>query len=465
MCAMFLLQTFWTGGTLNTVQSIVADIKKTWLLCKTVNGVVSFVSLHLLSIAVSEYQASMHKITSPGVGESDKQPPVISSTSDSNSKLGMGPLRHSVSSDSRSSTPTLIPLTTKRESDNDDDDGKVVLRPLSGSKEYPLRVKVIACLGLVFVQVFAASVMKIAQKDGVYSFSPQSSLVMSETIKTALSALYLFLESRDLNVARASLQDQSSRPLTIHMSGLAALYCFNNAIMFWLFAHADPGSISLIKSGATIVSAVLMYFWRRFRLSVSRWLVIVVQMLGLVVAQYDSCKGRSVLPPSVYGVLFLSLFNSSIANVWNEHVVKNFEFSGLAVKNIYLYAFGAVLNMGAFWYYRAVDPSTPSFFQGYNLVAMLVVTSNAFIGIAMNAVYKYADALVKNVATTTTTVILLVLSAWFFAGRGDLMVFIGASVVVAGTFLYFLLGSSESKTEALQRKLDDLKGSMNDETY
>lgn len=350
--------------------------------------------------------------------------------------------------------------------------------------DYGPKIKIVACLGLVFVQVFASTVMKLAQKNGRYSFSPQSSLVMSESIKTLMSIAYLFVEASSssssapvassssnpitndrtgasiadkLTLIRTMIAEQSSHPLLFHMFGLAALYCINNAIMFWLFARADPGSISLIKSGATVVSAILLYVWRRFELSISRWLVIIVQMLGLVVAQYDACKGRSVLNPGVYAMLFISLLNSSVANVWNEHVIKSFHVAGLAVKNLYLYAFGAILNLVAFMAYRASYADTPAFFQGYGLAALGVVTSNAFIGIAINAVYKYADALVKNISTTTTTVILLIISAMIFAGRNDIMVFIGTVVVICGTFLYFLLGMSEAKMDELQRKLNSSK--------
>lgn len=352
--------------------------------------------------------------------------------------------------------------------------------------DYGPKIKIVACLGLVFVQVFASTVMKLAQKNGRYSFSPQSSLVMSESIKTLMSIAYLFVEASSsfsssststglsssnpiangssgtsiadkLTVIRTMVAEQSSQPLLFHMLGLAALYCINNAIMFWLFARADPGSISLIKSGATVVSAILLYIWRHFKLSISQWLVIIVQMLGLVVAQYDACKGRSVLNPGVYVMLFISLLNSSVANVWNEHVIKSFQVAGLAVKNLYLYAFGAILNMVAFMAYRASYADTPAFFQGYGLAALGVVTSNAFIGIAINAVYKYADALVKNISTTTTTVILLIISAMIFAGRNDIMVFIGTVVVICGTFLYFLLGISEAKMDELQRKLNSSK--------
>lgn len=235
------------------------------------------------------------------------------------------------------------------------------------------------------------------------------------------------------------------------MAGLATLYCLNNALMFILFARADPGSITLIKSGATVVSAALMYVWRRFRLSVNRWLVISLQMLGLVVAQFDSCVGKPHLEVGTYALLLVSLFNSSIANVWNEHVVKQFEGASLATKNVHLYFFGAVFNMMAFVRNRLVDADSPRFFEGYAVAAVLVVMSNAFMGIAMNVVYKYADAVVKNIATTTTTVVLLILSAMLFGGRSNPMVFLGAAVVVIGTFLYFAIGSMEETIKEAKR--------------
>lgn len=238
------------------------------------------------------------------------------------------------------------------------------------------------------------------------------------------------------------------------MLGLAGIYCVNNGLMFWLFARADPGSITLIKSGGTIVSAVLMYLWRDFRLSGVRWAVILVQMLGLIVAQYDMCLGKSQLAGGVYVVLFVSLFNSSVANVWNEHVVKRFEKSSLATKNVHLYMFGAGLNVMMFAYRRVSEPGSPGFFDGYGVGAMLVVSCNAFMGIAINIVYKYADALVKNIATTSTTVVLLIISGWFFEGRADVMVFVGAGVVLLGTFLYFVLGLEEEKLKEMKVLLE-----------
>eukprot|EP00178_Gracilaria_changii_P014133 TRINITY_DN40119_c0_g1_i1.p2 TRINITY_DN40119_c0_g1~~TRINITY_DN40119_c0_g1_i1.p2 ORF type:complete len:392 (+),score=65.87 TRINITY_DN40119_c0_g1_i1:402-1577(+) len=335
------------------------------------------------------------------------------------------------------------------------------------AREYDVRIKVVACLSLVCVQLFASIVLKLANAGGKYTFSPQSSLAWSELIKLVLSLLYILYDERSVRGTTQCLREQSSWRLGWHMFGLAALYCFNNALMFWLFARADPGSITLIKSGATVVSALMLYFVRGLRLSVCRWMVISVQMLALVVAQFDACEGRAHLASHVYAVLLLSLFNSSVANVWNEHVIKRFTKASLGVKNVYLYLMGALLNIAVFTNSRVTDKSTPAFFEGYNAMAVAVVCSNAFMGVAMNVVYKYADAVVKNIATSTTTVLLVIISAVFFGGRDNMMVFLGGGIVVMGTYLYFAIGVSEqhmSKLQQAQRKMSPSRESGSSST-
>lgn len=308
---------------------------------------------------------------------------------------------------------------------------------------YPLHIKLAAWGALTTAQIFASTILKLAHTDGHYTFSPQSSLVFSESIKLSLTFFYLLHTSQTLTHANRQLIHETQPRLLLHMLALAIIYCYNNALMFWLFARADPGSITLIKSASTILTAVLMYVWRRFTLSALRWMLILLQLCGLVVAQFHPCTGRPHLPMHVYAVLCVSLFNSTVANVWNEHVIKNFQYASLATKNVHLYFFGALLNGALFLYHRVHTPGTPPFLYGYSMAALGVVTSNAFIGIAINLVYKYADALVKNIATSTTTVVLVLLSAFFFGGRSDLMVFVGAAVVLLATFLYFAVGRVE----------------------
>lgn len=313
--------------------------------------------------------------------------------------------------------------------------------------DHPIRTKILAWACLSCVQIIAASVLKLSQQDGQYKFSPESSLVMSETIKLGLSVAYLLRESGGARTTgdRIRIGGEDMKKVWLTMFCLAVMYSVNNGVTFWLFLHADPGSITLIKSGGTIVSAVVLFVWRNFRLSFCRWTVIVIQVLGLIVAQYDSCAGKPYLEYNVYVMLWFCLLNSSVANVWNEHAVKKFQTTTLAMKNVALYFFGTCLNLAAFIYGRRRDAESPGFFEGYSLLAVAVVASNALMGIGMNVVYKYADALVKNIATTTSTVVVLILSVIWFDGRGGMMVFVGVAVVVLTTFLYFTIGVLETK--------------------
>jgi hypothetical protein len=81
--------------------------------------------------------------------------------------------------------------------------------------------------------------------------------------------------------------------------------------------------------------------------------------------------------------------------------------------------------------------SEPGFFTGYdNFGAVMVIISNVFIGLAMTAVYRYADALIKCFATAISTAILLYLSPLLFDVNFSFLIVPGTFVVFLATWLY-----------------------------
>lgn len=66
----------------------------------------------------------------------------------------------------------------------------------------------------------------------------------------------------------------------------------------------------------------------------------------------------------------------------------------------------------------------------------MVVLSNVFIGLAITAVYKYADAIIKCFATAVSTGILLYLSPILFGAEMSFLVLPGTLVVFISTWLY-----------------------------
>merc|ERR1711920_1035795 len=77
------------------------------------------------------------------------------------------------------------------------------------------------------------------------------------------------------------------------------------------------------------------------------------------------------------------------------------------------------------------------FFEGYdNAFAIGVVFCNAMIGLAITAVYKYADAVVKCFSSDITAVILIIISAFFFGLKSSLTMWCGVFVVTFAVHLY-----------------------------
>merc|ERR1719247_3149613 len=76
-------------------------------------------------------------------------------------------------------------------------------------------------------------------------------------------------------------------------------------------------------------------------------------------------------------------------------------------------------------------------FDGYDTWSTKgVILSNAFIGIAISLVYKYADALVKMIATDCTTTILMIFSASVLGTPSTPLTWFGVMIVFVAIHQY-----------------------------
>ena len=128
----------------------------------------------------------------------------------------------------------------------------------------------------------------------------------------------------------------------------------------------------------------------------------------------------------------------------------------LHVVNFYLYAFGIVLNYFIYLYQssqsyqRCVSDQKSfgegdssicdarGFFTGYTPAAYLIIFCNSIIGIVITAVYKYADVVIKNIASSVSTACLYSLSIAFFGAKAGLQTTLGYGIVFLATYLYML---------------------------
>merc|ERR1712007_21877 len=132
----------------------------------------------------------------------------------------------------------------------------------------------------------------------------------------------------------------------------------------------------------------------------------------------------------------------------NEFLVKNYSV-GLNIQNAVLYVGGCFLNYAGFMLAPILtNMPKKGFFEGYdNPLAIGVVLSNAFIGLAITAVYKHADAVVKCFAGDITAVLLIIISACIFGLKTNLTMWCGIFVVMYAVHSYIDASRPPAKKE------------------
>ncbi|KAI9033185.1 nucleotide-sugar transporter-domain-containing protein [Hyaloraphidium curvatum] len=295
----------------------------------------------------------------------------------------------------------------------------------------------------------------------VYEFSQASALAMSELFKLGLSAV-LYVSSLDrkcesvrspasfLNELWTIVNDfrtSVSPTLLRNISLLSFSYAVNNHLAFYAFLLASPGTIQLVKSGSTFLTAFILFFILSRPISQLQWIAMAIQMLGLVQFQYNECKQTVAAPLVGYIILLVQVTMTAANGAYNDHVTKTAALSLHAI-NILLYFTGFLFNNVAFLIksigLAGNENPEPGFFEGYSFLAILVVVLNSLMGIVITAVYKYADAIVKSVATTFSTAILLLLSAALFSAPISYTNAIGVCNVFVATYIYMRYPASET---------------------
>jgi len=354
---------------------------------------------------------------------------------------------------------------------------------------------------LTIIQVSIAIAYKFAQNnEGSYPFNPAFLLVLAESLKFLLSVfLFVFVSSRASrtqnigktgSIETSSIETKSDSELDTSVpftrrfyrdafsdliseiraspmlipscTFLAAIYCANNNATFYLFSWIDGANINLFKSGCSIVSTLLLHFALDRKFSQVQWVSVGMQTIGLGVSQFGAtCSNVPRLSLSLYAVLLMSIFATSVSSVLNDHILKsNGGTASLHTVNSVLYFFGAIFNASIFVLRN--NGSAFSLFAGFNRLSTWVVLAfNVVIGVIVSAVYKYCDATSKTFASAFSTSILLLMNIFLYGHELKVVVVLGCLVVFASTYLFVTNpppAPSISPPSLIEIEVEELKG-------
>lgn len=307
------------------------------------------------------------------------------------------------------------------------------------------------------------AVVEVQAKDG-FHYSTTSAIAIAEVAKLCMSISFHIGDTShhtDPHASRAAsawaaVKSQLSSRAVGHIWLLAGLYMVNNQLSFYVYMLADPGTIFLFKAGSTMIVATIQCLCVGKDFTADQWKAMFLQGVGMVIVQYNPCKSGTRYRPLAYLLMIVSTVLTALCAVRNEYLVKNYKV-GLHVQNAVLYSGGACMNLFAFFFLPNPNSAQAKlgFFDGYdNPMALGVVFSNAMIGLAITAVYKYADAVTKCIASDITAVLLCIVSAIFFELTPSITMWCGVIVVCFAVHLYVGAAPSPPKPAPSQRQPD-----------
>ena len=324
-------------------------------------------------------------------------------------------------------------------------------------------VKAVVFICLFLVQVVVALVYKFSLTNGVYNYSTISAITMAEITKFCMSlymTLWFSVPVREISTStsvftsmslkfsacRREIERQLNKKFVLHTFILAVLYGINNQIVFVLYQYVDVVSISLFRSFTSFLSAILL--WILFSRPINRiqWSAITLQVIGLIIVQYDACKKLPILEIHLYLILMLNCTITSTCTVWNEHLLKNYSVS-LYIQNLVLYFFGFIINFCFFAFSYAHTADSPKgFFEGYSMLVLAVIFCNSILGLCITLAYKYADAIIKTFSSACATGAFLFLNWSLFNQATNLTSGLGAAIIFISSYVYFCAVPSSTTT-------------------
>uniref|UniRef100_A0A8C0H8L1 Solute carrier family 35 member A2 n=1 Tax=Chelonoidis abingdonii TaxID=106734 RepID=A0A8C0H8L1_CHEAB len=133
----------------------------------------------------------------------------------------------------------------------------------------------------------------------------------------------------------------------------------------------------------------------------------------------------------------VSCLSSGLAGVYFEKILKGSSAS-VWLRNVQLGIFGTLLGLLGMWWAEGAAVAAQGFFHGYSPLVWGVILNQAFGGLLVAVVVKYADNILKGFATSLSIVASTVASMYLFGFRLHPPFALGAGLVIGAVYMYSL---------------------------
>lgn len=287
-------------------------------------------------------------------------------------------------------------------------------------------------------------------------------IVVIEFGKLFLSCLFEFYHTNGkfVNSIRVYILDHPIDTLKILIPAL--LYLVQNTLLYVALSNLTAPIFQVTYQAKLVTTAIVSVFLLRRSYSVQQWICLVLLSLGVAIVvlgeqqkSTSSSSSRHLLEDSsspapqqnlLVGLTAVTIacFSSALAGVYFEMVLKvpsnsdatKHPPASLWMRNIQLSMFSIVIALVQGMMKGTSSATTQSYLFGFNVWVWILVILQAGGGLLVAAVIKYADNVLKGLATGVSVVFATVLSTMLFSTPLSNQFTFGATMIL-GAVYYF----------------------------
>ncbi|XP_018608537.1 UDP-galactose translocator [Scleropages formosus] len=279
-------------------------------------------------------------------------------------------------------------------------------------------------------------------------FFATSAVVMAEVLKV-LTCLVIILFQKRGNVRDFIILLYDSIVIqyldTLKLAVPSLIYTLQNNLQYVAISNLPAATFQVTYQLKILTTALFSVLMLRKSLSRVQWVSLVLLFAGVAIVQVEQegkQKETSVASTSqnyAKGLVavVVSCLSSGFAGVYFEKILKGSSAS-VWMRNVQLGIFGTALGLLGLWWNDGAAVTEKGFLFGFTPMVWGVIFNQAFGGLLVAVVVKYADNILKGFATSFSIIVSTVTSVYLFGFHVDLLFTLGAGLVIGAVYMYSL---------------------------
>ena len=237
-----------------------------------------------------------------------------------------------------------------------------------------------------------------------------------------------------------------SQPLdTLKVAVPSLIYVIQNNLQYVAISNLDAATFQVTYQLKILTTAIFSVVMLGKHLNRLKWIALFILFLGVALVQLQpanlSVKKTPAASDSTQSpmigliAVIASSLCSGFAGVYFEKILKGTSGS-IWLRNIQMGIFGVILGVMGMLLNDGTKIQERGFLYGYSTLVWIVISMQAFGGLLVAVVVKYADNILKGFATSFSIIVSCIVSVYIFSFTVSVQFLLGTFLVILAIFLY-----------------------------